>query len=170
MNKEELLKEFNAKVEDLRQELLEKLKLIDEKKSFEVDLPDNGKKFHFIDNASCDVDYLYYREKLASHEMRWKNGMLFESAKEAEHHLKESELLFRIKKWAEIYNEGWKPDWADMRQSKYFVICDMYANNFIIHNAGVFKYMTNDLPYFRTNEIARQFIKEFGKEIKEVLL
>ena len=170
MNKEELLKEFNAKVEDLRQELLEKLKSIDEKKSFEVDLPDNGKKFYFIDNVSCDVDYLYYREKLASHEMRWKNEMLFESAKEAEHHLKESELLFRIKKWAEIYNEGWKPDRADMRQSKYFIICDMYANNLIIHNAGVFKYMTNDLPYFRTNEIARQFIKEFGKEIKEVLL
>ena len=31
MNKTELLKEFNSKVEDLRQELLEKLKLIDEK-------------------------------------------------------------------------------------------------------------------------------------------
>lgn len=170
MNKEELLKEFNSKVEDLRQELLEKLKSLNEKKSFEVDLPDNGKKFHFIDNVSCDVDYLYYREKLASHEMRWKNGMLFESAREAEHHLKEQELLFRIKKWTEIHNGGWKPDWADMRQSKYFVICDMYANNFIIHNAGVFKYMTNDLPYFKTNEIARQFIKEFGKEIKEVLL
>lgn len=170
MNKEELLKEFNSKVEDLRQELLEKLKLIDEKKSFEVNLPDNGKKFHFIDNVSCDVDYLYYREKLASHEMRWKNGMLFESAREAERHLRESELLFKMKKWAEIQNDDWKPDWSDMRQSKYFIICDMYANAFTIHNAGVFKYMTNDLPYFKTSEIARQFIKEFGKEIKEVLL
>lgn len=170
MNKEELLKEFNSKVEDLRQELLEKLKSIDEKKSFEVDLPDNGKKFHFIDNVTCDIDYLYYREKLASHEMRWKNGMLFESAKEAEQHLKESELLFRIKKWAEIHNDGWKPDWLDMRQNKYFVICDMYAKNFIVHNAGVFKYMTNDLPYFKTSEIAYKFIKEFGEEIKEILL
>lgn len=170
MNKEELLKEFNSKVEDLRQELLEKLKSLDEKKSFEVDLPDNGKKFHFIDNTSCDIDHLYYREKLASHEMRWKNGMLFESREEAEQRLRESELLFRMRKWAEIHNEGWKPDWADMRQSKYFVVCDMYANDFFIHNAGVFKYMTNDLPYFKTNEVARQFIKEFGKEIKEVLL
>ena len=40
--------------------------------------------------------------------MRWKNGMLFETEEEAEQHLKEQELLFRIKKWAEIYNEGWK--------------------------------------------------------------
>ena len=119
MNKSELLKEFNSKVEDLRQELLGKLKSIDEKKSFEVDLPDNGKKFHFIDNVSCDVDYLYYREKLASHEMRWKNGMLFESSKETEHHLKESELLFRIKKWTEIHNGGWKPDWNNLDEVRY---------------------------------------------------
>lgn len=170
MNKEELLKEFNSKVEELRQELLEKLKSLDEKKSFEVDLPDNGKKFHFIDNVSCDVDYLYYREKLASHEMRWKNGMLFESAKEAEHHLKESELLFRIKKWAEIYNEGWKPDLTNHRQEKWSIVYNIRVDGFIPHNMRVFNYLTNDLPYFKSRKVAQECIKEFGKEIKEVLL
>lgn len=170
MNKSELLKEFNAKVEDLRQELLEKLKSIDEKKSFEVDLPDNGKKFHFIDNVSCDVDYLYYREKLASHEMRWKNGTLFESAKEAEHHLKESELLFRIKKWAEIYNEGWKPDLTNHEQAKWSIVYNIRVDGFIPHNMRVFNYLTNDLPYFKSRKVAQKCIKEFGKEMHEVLL
>lgn len=169
MNKEELLKEFNSKVEDLRQELLEKLKSLDEKKSFEVDLPDNGKKFHFIDNVSCDVDYLYYREKLVSHEMRWKNGMLFESAKEAEHHLKESELLFRIKKWAEIHNGDWEPDWNDLHDKKYEIYCLGDEDVLDLHPTSI----VNDLsilPVFKSREIAIEFIKEFEEEIKEVLL
>lgn len=170
MNKEELLKEFNAKVEDLRQDLLEKLKSLDEKKSFEVDLPGNGKKFHFIDNVSCDVDYLYYREKLASHEMRWKNGMLFETEEEAEQHLKEQELLFRIKKWAEIYNEGWKPDLTNHGQAKWSIVYNIRVDSFIPHNMRVFNYLANDLPYFKSRKVAQKCIKEFGEEIKEVLL
>lgn len=171
MNKEELLKEFNSKVEDLRQDLLEKLKLIDEKNDrFQVALPKEYDTFYYIDDLDNEINLLYFEPFDENDRKRFLTGRLFETEKDAEHHLKEQELLFKIKKWAEIYNEGWKPDWADMRQSKYFVICDMYANNFIIHNAGVFKYTTNDLPYFKTNEIARQFIKEFGKEIREILL
>ena len=171
MNKEELLKEFNSKVEDLRQELLKKLKSIDEKNDrFQVALPKEYDTFYYIDDLDNEINLLYFEPFDENDRKRFLTGRLFETEEEAEQRLRESELPFRMRKWAEIHNEGWKPDWADMRQSKYFVICDMYANNFIIHNAGVFKYMTNDLPYFKTNEIARQFIKEFGKEIKEVLL
>lgn len=171
MNKSELLKEFNSKVEDLRQELLEKLKLIDEKNNrFQVALPKEFDTFYYIDDLDNEINLLYFEPFDENDRKRFLTGRLFETEEEAEQHLKESELLFRIKKWAEIHNDGWKPDWLDMRQSKYFVICDMYAKNFIVHNAGVFKYMTNDLPYFKTSEIAYKFIKEFGEEIKEVLL
>lgn len=171
MNKEELLKEFNAKVEDLRQELLEKLKSIDEKNDrFQVVLPKEYDRFYYIDDLDNEINLLYFDPSDENDRKRFGAGRLFKTEEEAEQHLKESELLFRIKKWAEIHNEGWKPDWPDMRQSKYFVVCDMYANDFLIHNAGVFKYMTNDLPYFKTSEIAHRFIKEFGEEIKEILL
>lgn len=168
-SKEELLKEFNAKVEDLRQELLEKLK-IEENKKFEVDLPDNGEKFHFIDDSSCDIDYLYYREKLASHEMRWKNGMLFESAEEAEKILKERRLLFTIQEWAKIRNEGWKPDLTNHRQEKWSIVYNIRVDGFIPHNMRVFNYLTHDLPYFKSRKVAQDCIKEFEEEIKEVLL
>ena len=171
MNKEELLKEFNAKVEDLRQELLEKLKSIDEKNDrFQVVLPNEYDRFYYIDDLDNEINLLYFEPSDENDRKRFATGRLFKTEEEAEQHLKESELLFRIKKWTEIHNGDWKPDWLDMRQSKYFVICDMYANDFIVHNAGVFKYMTNDLPYFKTIDIARKFIEEFGKEIKEILL
>ena len=181
--KEEIIKEFNKKVEsakinfdsyleNLSREFLNELKMVEEKEKnrFKVELPENDTEVYFINDYDNTINFDDFQESSEDDETRFRNGMLFESAEEAEKFLKERRLLFKIKKWAEIHNNGWKPDWLDMRQSKYFVICDMYANNFIIHNAGVFKYMTNDLPYFRTNEIARQFIKEFGKEIKEVLL
>ena len=171
MNKEELLKEFNSKVEDLRQELLEKLKSIDEKNNrFQVALPKEYDTFYYIDDLDNEINLLYFESFDENDRKRFLTGRLFETEKDAERHLRESELSFKMKKWAEIHNEGWEPDWSDMRQSKYFAVCDMYANDFLIHNAGVFKYMTNELPYFKTSEIARQFIKEFGEEIREVLL
>ena len=56
MNKSELLKEFNSKVEDLRQELLEKLKLIDEKNDrFQVALPKEFDTFYYIDDHKVFV-------------------------------------------------------------------------------------------------------------------
>ena len=169
MNKAELLKEFNSKVEDLRQELLEKLRSLNEKKSFEVDLPDNGKMFHFIDNTTCDIDYLYYREKLASHETRWKNGALFESAEEAERHLKEQRLLFRMKKWTEIYNEGWKPDWNNLNELRYMIFYSDETDELLISCSRANRSLSI-LPAFKSTKIAREFIKEFEEEIKEVLL
>ena len=51
MNKEELLKEFNEKVEQLRDEFISKLE--DDKKEFEVKLPniyDALYYFDFVDN------------------------------------------------------------------------------------------------------------------------
>lgn len=168
MNKAEILKEFNEKVEDLRQELLAKLK-IEEKKSFEVDLPDNGKRLHFIDNSSCDIDYLYYREKLASHEMRWKNGMLFESAKEAERHLKEQRLLFKIKKWAEIHNAGWTPNWNNLNENKYTFYYHLEEDELRI-TCWSSNRAFSILPVFKSRDLAQDCIKEFEEEIKEILL
>lgn len=50
MNKDELLKEFNDKVEDLRQELLEKLEK-EEKKGFEVKIPYNLEDYYVTDKC-----------------------------------------------------------------------------------------------------------------------
>lgn len=171
MNKEELLKEFNAKVEDLRQELLEKLKSIDEKNDrFQVALPKEYDRFYYIDDLDNEINLLYFEPIDENDRKRFLTGRLFETEKDAEHHLKEQELLFKIKKWAEIHNEGWKPDLTNHGQAKWSIVYNIRVDGFIPHNMRVFNYLTNDLPYFKSRKVAQKCIKEFGKEIHEVLL
>lgn len=124
MNKEELLKEFNDKVEELKQELLEKLEQEDkedkeEKKPFEVELPENGERLHCMSGDKSGSFLLNFNENDDDDVALYLNGMLFETKKETVQHLKEQRLLFKIKKWAEIHNEGWKPDWKDIKQPKW---------------------------------------------------
>lgn len=123
MNKEELLKEFNDKVEDLRQELLAKIEK-EEKKPFEVELPKVHDIVHYIceDRDTVDSTYFYNGEHFKN---KFLNGYYFKTKEEAEQHLKEQRLLFKIKKWAEIHNEGWEPDWEKVEDKKHYIELDM---------------------------------------------
>lgn len=181
--KEEIIKEFNKKVEsakinfdsyleNLSREFLNELKMVEEKEKnrFKVELPENDTEVYFINDYDNTINFDDFQESSEDDETRFRNGMLFESAEEAEKFLKERRLLFKIKKWAEIYNEGWKPDLTNHRQEKWSIVYNIRVDGFIPHNMRVFNYLTNDLPYFKSRKVAQECIKEFGKEINEVLL
>ena len=168
MNKEELIKEYNAKVNKLTQELLAKLKT-EEKKPFEVELPEENDILYYICDDGVTVDATYFYNS-GYYIKKFLNGHYFETREEAEQHLKEQRLLFKIKKWAEIHNEGWKPDLTDYKKEKWSIVYNIRVDGFIPHNMRVFNYLTHDLPYFRSREVAQKCIREFGKEIKETLL
>lgn len=170
MNKEELLKEFNDKVEELKKELLEKLEQekVKEKKPFEVELPEDGEVVYFIDLKNGDVFSKYFNVYNMSDIKHFENGLYFETREEAEQHLKEQRLIFKIKKWAKIHNEGWEPDWSDIYQAKFYIFYDYYRKGlyFSFNNSTS---TIDKLPYFKSKEIAQACINEFGEEIKEVL-
>lgn len=181
-SKEQLFKEFEEKVgaakisfedyvKDLMTDLSNELKKIDneQKKRFEVELPEDNTEVYYIDDYDNTINFDNFQESSEDDETRFRNGMLFESAEEAEKFLKERRLLFKIKKWAEIHNNGWTPDWKVDSCEKYVI----YYNN----GSGTLKintWMINDnmikLPYFETRAIAQACIKEFGDEIIEVLI
>ena len=52
--------------------------------------------------------------------IQYRLGLAFKTEEEAEQHLKESILLFKLRKWAEEHNEGWAVNWNE-RDVKYFV-------------------------------------------------
>lgn len=53
MNKEELIKEYDEKAKALRDEFISKLE--DDKKKFEVELPNKYDTLYFIDDISSEV-------------------------------------------------------------------------------------------------------------------
>ena len=164
MNKEELIKEFNEKVEQLKDELIAKL---EEKKKFEVKLPDMYDTLYYIDDICSEV-YITNFVSSARDKDRYLRGFYFNTKEEAKQRLKEQRLLFKIKKWAEIHNKGWEPDWEDIFQEKYYIYYDYYRKGLRINYRGSTTSIDR-LPYFKTEEIGQACIDIFGDEIKEVL-
>ena len=164
MNKEELIKEFNEKVEQLKDELIAKL---EEKKKFEVKLPDMYDTLYYIDDICSEV-YITNFISSARDKDRYLRGFYFNTEEEAKQHLKERRLLFKLQQWAKEKNDGWKPDWEDTDESKYNLRYDCYDSE--IKSTITFgRDEITKLPYFKTKEIAQECIDLFGDEIKEVL-
>lgn len=137
------------------------------KKLFEVELPEDGEKLYFIRDLYGTVSSKIFNINTMSDIKRFENGLYFETEEEAEQHLKEQRLLFKIKKWAEIHNEGWKPDWSNY-DTKYVVYYNA-KTGFLGINAYNWSNHISLLPTFKTRKIAQACIELFGDEIIEVL-
>lgn len=160
-DKEELLKEIDRRLKVLRSEFIASL---DDKKEFEVELPNKYDTLYFIDDISSEV-YMTGFSTSKNEIARYLRGYFFETKEEAEQHLKECKLIFKIHQWAKLKNDGWKPDWE--KGNKYYIFynyscCEFETSSTVISDN--FK----KLPYFKSREIAQECIELFGEEIIEV--
>lgn len=165
MNKEELLKQYDEKAKVLRDEFIAKLE--DDKKEFEVELPNKYDTLYFIDDISSEV-YMTGFSTSKNEIARYLRGYFFETKEEAEQHLKECKLLFKIHQYAKEKNEGWEPDWESIFREKYYIFYDYYRKE-LCTSFNNYTGAINKLPYFKTRKIAQECIGLFGDEIIEVL-
>ena len=165
MTNEELeqeVKRLEEQITNLRIKLLESKA---DKKPYEVEVPENIGDYYNPDEFGV-IDHLE-DFSTAYGENCYIRGLAFKTTEEVEQFDKERILLFKLHKWAEEHNEGWKPDWYDDYEEKYYVtyyVRDKMYKSFPTWNYEHFL----KLPYFKTKEIAEQFIEEFGEEIIEV--
>ena len=104
----------------------------------------------------------------ACYEKVYQRGLAFKTREEAEQFDKERILINKFKDWTKKYNEGWTPNWKDLNGEKTSVIYDNEYKK--LKSVKNYRYQEIiKLPYFKSEEIARQFIEEFGEEIIEVL-
>lgn len=82
--------------------------------------------------------------------------------------VKERILINKLKDWAKEHQGDWTPNWKDFDEEKDSVIYDNEHENFKTIENYYYQEIIK-LPYFKSEEIAKQFIEEFGDEIKEVL-
>lgn len=133
---------------------------------FEVEIPGDINEYYTV-NTRGELQVLSFYANSIQGQL-YKRGEAFEYEEDAFAHDKEKILLKKLEDWAEEHNGDWYPDWEDCDDKFYiayhhglgwFKVCsDMRVNSF------------NKLPYFKSNELALEFIEEFGDEIKEVLL
>lgn len=171
MNNEELQEKFEqlasaidwikTKLVDLQEEK----GLAPVKTPYEVEVPEDIDDYYYT-NEYGKVDYLEgYNTSYEKN--KYIRGLAFKTEEEAEQYDKERILLFKLHKWAEEHNGGWKPNWEN-RETKYHITYEMEQEFFNIEYCVCYQQFSK-LPYFKTEKIAKQFIEEFGEEIKEVL-
>lgn len=134
---------------------------------YQVKIPANLGDYYTI-----DIDGSVEKLSVYTNEIRvifFLRGLTFKTKGEAEQHLKKSMLLFKLRKWAEEHAGGWIPNWKDFDEEKCTVMYDNEDKKFDTYETYIYRDFTK-LPVFKSEEIAEQFIKEFGEEIKEVLL
>ena len=137
------------------------------KKPYEVIVPEDIGDYYYV-SESGDIDLVEDVFHDIDYEGLYLRGLAFKTKEEAEKYDKERILLFKLHKWAEEYNEGWTPNWEDIKEEKWTVMYHNECEEFEIYENYRYREFLK-LPYFESEEIAELFIKEFGDEIKEVL-
>ena len=166
MNKEELIKQFDEKLQQLRDEFINKLE--DDKKEFELTYPEDREKVYFVNSTDISVYDVYFYRTTINDKKVFEHGFCFNTKEEAEQHLKECKLLFKLHQWAKFKNEGWEPDWSDYSNNKFLIYYDG-EDGLLRISAGRISNTLSTLPTLKTRKIAQECIDLFGNEIKEVL-
>lgn len=165
MTNEELeqeVKRLEEQIKDLKATLEEKV----EKKPYEVEVPEDIEDYYILDGYGK----VYSLKGFSMNYIRcqYERGLAFKTREQAEQFKKEQILLFKLHKWAEEHNGDWYPYW-EQSDDKFYIYYFHNTESFCVGsdwNCNTF----NKLPYFKSEELAREFIEEFGEEIKEVLL
>lgn len=133
---------------------------------FEVKIPGDINEYYTI-NTRGELQILSFYANSIQGQL-YRRGEAFEYEEDALAHDKEKILLKKLEDWADWRNGDWYPNWEDC-DDKFYIAYD--------HGLDWFKVCSNmrvnafhKLPYFKSEELAREFIEEFGDEIKEVLL
>lgn len=159
---EQKVKRLEEQLTEVRIELLERKA---NKKPYEVEVPEDVDDYVYINNFGSIFDSNGFT--VAGFEKIYKRGLTFKTVEEVEQYDKERILLFKMHKWAEEHNGDWTPDWEDCER-KFYITYQMEYGVFNKSWCVNYKQFTK-LPYLKSEEIAEQFIDEFGDEIKEVL-
>lgn len=161
--------ELQQKIEQLEQQIKDlkvKLEKEVEKKPYEVEVPEDIGNYYYVDELG-GINLVEDTFHETDYEGVYQRGLVFKTREEAEQYDKERILINKFKDWAKKYNEGWTVNWEES-EDKFYIDYHHMSKCFqvkIAWHANTF----HKLPYFKSEEIAQQFIEEFVDEINEVL-
>lgn len=172
MNNEELqekLEQLASAIDWIKTKLVdlqEEKGLAPVKTPYEVKVPEDIEDYYTVNRVGC-IQKLNNESKFILENM-YRRGLIFKTRAEAKQFDKERILINKFKDWAKKYNEGWTLDWEGDEKGSYNI---RHVNQSkMLESFYSYYYLDfTKLPYFKSEEIAEQFIEEFGDEIKEVL-
>lgn len=166
MDKQKLINEMNKKIDELKNEFLEKIAALEEKKPYEISYPEDGIKVYLISALNGEIRIREYGVLDNGDKNLYDIGLYFDTLEEAEQFKREQTLIKKIKCWTKEQQGDWQPNWEE-RTTKYFINILHDDRSVSVRRTIGFDVLPK-LPHFKTEEIAQACIDEFGDEILEV--
>lgn len=164
---EQKVKQLEEQLTEVRIELLERKAEPIPYKPYEVEVPEDIENYYYVDEIG-DINLVGDTFHETDYEGVYQRGLAFKTREEAEQFDKERILINKFKDWAKEHQGDWTPDWSNFNETKRYITCKKEQGEFDMNFCRTFRHFIK-LPYFKSVEIAKQFIDEFGEEIKEVL-
>ena len=164
--------ELEAKLKQQVEETTAKLKEMKEEidrleNGWEMKCPYKDGDVYYIITTSGLVNYYHWNND-SFENMDFKQGNIFPTKQAAELEAKRRNLLTRFRAFRDECNNGWKPDWKNHRDRKYF-ISFVEGGKLVIFNTGTINQLCL-FGYFKNEQDAERAIDLFGKEIKELFV
>lgn len=137
------------------------------KTPYEVEVPEDIDRYYYVDELG-DINLVGDTFHETDYEGLYQRGLAFKTIEEAKQFDKERILINKLKNWAKEHQGDWTPDWSNFNETKRYITCKKEQGEFDMNFCRTFRHFIK-LPYFKSVEIAKQFIEEFGEEIIEVL-
>jgi hypothetical protein len=125
--------------------------------------PNLGKKYYFVSITGEAVDTYMSGGKVDNFNYHTRN--IFKTKQEAEEKLKAIKKKYDIINRIEELNDGWEPDW-DNDVFKYNLTCQHFSPNHWFVTSCYGHQEHPDEFYFKSKEIGKQLISEFGDDLK----
>lgn len=170
MNIEELRIEFNKEIDQIKAKYDEKFKALEKnQEEFELSYPANDSTVYYVDSGNNETDYTLFCKADDYDINKFETGFYFKTKSEAERSRKERILLVKLRQFAEMKNDGWRPNWDDRYEGK-FSVSYLIADKELSTDCVEMMNHLIQLPYFKSREIAQECIDLFGDEIIEVFI
>lgn len=161
------LKALYEKVMSLKEDQKEETQ-VNVKERYELKYPENGTLLFYNDITTGAIREILYDADKMDIVNAYSFGMLYKTREEAIQKRLEFLLLKRINSWIEEHQGDWRPNWENSYTMKRSLYYDHEDKLFSI-NTNIDCNQLSKLPIFKTDKIAKQFVEEFGEQIKEVL-
>ena len=159
MNKEQRIQELSDEIDRLKKKL-EQL----QKKPYEISYPKHNKIVFYIDDYLGDFKERTFDITDLCDKRLYDMGLYFDTLEEAEQFKREQTLFNKLKRWAKEKQGGWIPDWSGLNEGIYTIDYDAFDDELYTADATVYMRFSK-MPFFKTEELAQEFINEFGEEI-----
>jgi hypothetical protein len=153
---------INKFIEDIKEEIKEEVKEEVKKNAEEewADKPKEGQRYWWLTIHNYITGTKWYDTDFDNNVYR--SGNCYLTKADAEHKQALNECETKVRR----FNKGWKPDWNDRQQPKFYLIWLADTENFI--TAVRMKNNVGAICYFETEELAIQFKDENEELFKRV--